>query len=209
MKGEGYLPQDCIQRAFVEGAQWWQFHHNGSTMFGSERLEAEAEAVKRYGEPEGMKMIEIEQSKTADTRSCDFANTTKATLMESSLQHIFDVQKGLEFFRENISEAASVHDHDKISDIDGFYADFVTGFNQTTWWDNHRKVNRHHLLNDDGVPADVNLIDVLDMIADCVMAGMGRTGSVYPLNIKPEVLMAAFQNTVELLKAQVVVKDSQ
>jgi hypothetical protein len=37
------------------------------------------------------------------------------------------------------------------------------------------------------------------------MAGMGRTGTVYPLNISPEVLMAAFQNTVELLKSQVVV----
>ncbi|HUD75085.1 MAG TPA: hypothetical protein VMQ76_08430 [Terracidiphilus sp.] len=52
---------------------------------------------------------------------------------------------------------------------------------------------------------DVNLIDVLDMICDCVMAGMARSGSVYPLNIKPEVLMTAFQNTVELLKANVTV----
>lgn len=47
---DGTWPQECPQRAFVEGAQWWQFHHNGSTMFGSERDEAETEAVKRYGE---------------------------------------------------------------------------------------------------------------------------------------------------------------
>lgn len=67
-------------------------------------------------------------------------------------------------------------------------------------------MNRHHLLAEDGVPVDVNLIDVLDMITDCVMAGMGRTGEVYPLNIKPKVLMDAFQNTVELLKSQVVVE---
>ena len=45
------------------------------------------------------------------------------------------------------------------------------------------------------------------MIVDCVMAGMGRTGSVYPLDIKSEVLMKAFQNTVELLKAHVVILD--
>ena len=76
---------------------------------------------------------------------------------------------------------------DKIAGIDGFHRDFLTGFKQTTWWDNHRKINRHHLLQDDGVPADVNLVDVLDMIVDCVMAGMARTGSVYPLDIKPEV----------------------
>lgn len=49
---DGFWKEDCIQRAFVEGAKWWQFHHNGSTMFGSERDDAEVEAVKRYGEPE-------------------------------------------------------------------------------------------------------------------------------------------------------------
>jgi hypothetical protein len=152
-------------------------------------------------------MIEIEKSKTADTRSCDFANTAKATLMASSVQHIMDVRKGLKFFQEQLVEAGERHDFDKLSDIDGFHRDFITGFAKTDWWDNHRKVNRHHLLADDGVPADVNLIDVLDMIVDCVMAGMGRTGSVYPLNIKPEVLMAAFNNTVEMMKSQVVVKE--
>ena len=92
---------------------------------------------------------------------------------------------------------------DKIDDIDGFHRDFITGFKQTEWWDKHRKENRHHLMEADGVPEDVNLIDVLDMIADCVMAGMARSGSVYPLNIPNDVLVKAFQNTVELLKAHV------
>ena len=149
--------------------------------------------------------ITIHPSKTADTRSCDFANVTKETLLESSKQHIQDVGAAMGFFGILLCEQAERHDLDKLSDIDGFHRDFVTGFKQTGWWDNHRKVNRHHLLQTDGVPSDVNLIDVLDMIADCVMAGMARTGDVYPLDIKPEVLMAAFQNTVTLLKSKVVV----
>ena len=49
--------------------------------------------------------------------------------------------------------------------------------------------------------------DVLDFIADCVMAGMARSGSVYELKLPTELLERAFQNTVELLKAQVVVVD--
>jgi hypothetical protein len=151
-------------------------------------------------------VIEISKSPTADTRTCDFANTSKETLLASSHQHINDVRHGLEFFAAKIMDAMYVHDHDKISDIDGFHRDFVTGFAQTTWWDNHRKVNRHHLLQADGIPADVNLIDVLDMIADCVMAGMARSGSVYALNIDAEVLRRAFDNTVELLKGNVQVK---
>ncbi|AJE02706.1 hypothetical protein [Geobacter pickeringii] len=150
-------------------------------------------------------MIEIKKSATADTRTCDWSKVTKEQLLESSRQHIGDVEKGIGFLVGKMCESAALHDHDKISDIDGFHRDFQTGFKQTEWWDKHRTINRHHLLQADGVPADVNLIDVLDMIVDCVMAGMGRSGSVYPLDVSPEVLMHAFQNTVELLKSQVQV----
>ena len=152
--------------------------------------------------------IQIRKSPTADTRTCDFANTTKETLLASSHQHIQDVGVAMAHFAIMLCNHAEVHDHDKISDIDGFHRDFLTGFKEHSWWDNHRKVNRHHLLQADGVPQDVNLIDVLDMVADCVMAGMARSGSVYALDIKPEVLMAAFQNTVELLKNNVEVVES-
>lgn len=151
--------------------------------------------------------ITIRKSETADTRTCDFANTSKETLLASSRQHIQDVGAAMGFFGILLCEQAENHDLDKISDIDGFHRDFVTGFKQTTWWDNHRKVNRHHLMQEDGIPSDVNLIDVLDMIADCVMAGMARSGSVYPLELPTEVLIRAFKNTVELLKSKIVVAE--
>lgn len=150
-------------------------------------------------------MITIEKSSTADTRTCDFTKVTKQQLLESSVQHINDVRQALNYFKQKLEEASDNHDPDKIDDISGFHRDFVTGFKQTTWWDAHRKLNRHHLTQDDGIPEDVNLIDVLDFIADCVMAGMGRSGSVYPLKLKSELLERAFQNTVGMLKSQVVV----
>ena len=153
-------------------------------------------------------MIEIKQSQTADTRTCDFTNTTKETLLASSLQHIGDVVKALAFFSSKITEAAGQHDYDKLTAIDWFHADFVTGFKETGWWDNHRKIHRHHLSQSDGVPDDVNLLDLLEYISDCVMAGMARSGSVYDLTIPTEVLERAFLNTVELLKNEVrVAKD--
>lgn len=150
-------------------------------------------------------MIRIHPSATADTRTCDFANVSKDTLLESSKQHIQDVRRGLNFFATLLQAAGEFHDTDKVTDIDGFHRDFVTGFKQTEWWDRHRRLNRHHLNMADGVPDDVNLIDVLDYIADCVMAGMARSGAVTPLEIRPEVLEQAFDNTVALLKQQVVV----
>jgi hypothetical protein len=151
-------------------------------------------------------MIKIQPSQTADTRTCDYATVTKETLYASSQQHIGDVSMALGFFADQLDRAAENHDTDKLTDIDGFHADFVTGFKQTGWWDRHRKLNRHHLTQDDGIPSDVNLIDVLDYIADCVMAGMARSGSVYELKLPPELLERAFQNTVELLKREVVVE---
>lgn len=151
-------------------------------------------------------MIVVHPSPTADTRTCDYTKVSKTQLLESSVQHITDVRAALQFFTLKIAEAAGNHDPDKVSDIDGFHADFVTGFKEHSWWDRHRKLNRHHLTMDDGVPADVNLIDVLDFIADCVMSGMARSGSVYALVLAPALLERAFQNTVELLKGQVQVQ---
>jgi hypothetical protein len=150
-------------------------------------------------------MITIQKSPTADTRTCDFAHVTKETLLASSKQHIRDVAEAHQFFSRKIAEALLDHDRDKLTDIASFHADFVTGFKQTDWWDRHRRLNRHHLTQDDGIPGDVSLIDVLDFIADCVMAGMARSGSVYPLALTPELLERAFQNTVTMLKNQVVV----
>lgn len=152
-------------------------------------------------------MIHIKKSPTADTRTCDWSKVTKEELLNSSRQHKDDVSQGLGFFGGRLLVAAEHHDHDKISNIDGFHRDFQTGFKQTEWWDEHRKINRHHLLQDDGVPDDVNLVDVLDMIVDCVMAGMARSGSVYPLEISDKILRDAFNNTIELLKSQVKVTE--
>ena len=151
--------------------------------------------------------ISIHKSQTADTHTCDFANVTKETLLASSRQHIGDVASGLALFATMLMDSAARHDTDKLTDIDGFHADFMTGFRKTGWWERHRKLNRHHLTHEDGIPSDVNLIDVLDFISDCVMAGMARSGSVYPLGLPEGLLERAFQNTVAILKSQVVVED--
>lgn len=154
-------------------------------------------------------MIVIHPSPTADTRTCDVTTVTKERLEASSRQHIMDVRQALVHFQFLIAEASGKHDPDKITDIDGFYADFVTGFTEHAWWDRHLKLNRHHLNDVGGVPEDVNLIDVLDYIADCVMSGMARSGTVYPVTLPPEILTRALQNTVELLKKEVVVSEGR
>jgi hypothetical protein len=150
-------------------------------------------------------MIEISKSPTADTRTCDVTTVTRQQLLESSRQHIADVAKAMAFLSSKLFEAAAEHDYDKLTDIDWFYSDFQTKFAQTGWWDNHRKIHRHHLGQADGVPGNVNLLDILEYIADCVMAGMARSGDVYALEMSDELLRRAFENTIALLKEQVKV----
>lgn len=151
-------------------------------------------------------IITIRPSATADTRTCDFANVSRETLLESSRQHIGDIQAALWWFIQRIGEASTQHDSDKISEIDWFHRDFVTGFKETGWWDNHRRITRHHLARADGVREDVNLVDVIEYITDCVMAGMARSGQVTPLVMSDELLRKAFDNTVTLLQSHVVVE---
>lgn len=150
--------------------------------------------------------ITIQKSETADTRTCDKSTVTESVLLASSLQHISDVGKGIAFFAGKLTEAASIHDYDKLSKIGWFHADFTTDILKPGGWlENHYKIHRHHLDKDGGVPEDVNLIDVLEHIADCVMAGMGRAGDVWPIKLTDELLQRAVANTAALLKSNVVV----
>lgn len=152
-------------------------------------------------------MIKIRKSETADSRSCDWSKVSKEQLLKSSRQHIGDVQKGLALWANMLYEVGRIHDADKLSEIDAFHEDFKTGFKKKDWWNNHKAINRHHLLEDVGVPEDVDLIDVLEYITDCVMAGMARSGSVYKIDLPNNLLQRAFQNTVSLLEESVEVVD--
>ena len=151
--------------------------------------------------------IRIIKSPTADSRTCDVAQVTEDQLKQSSLDHIRDVGKAIAFFNAELTQRAAEHDYDKLTEIAWFYECFRTKFYDTSWWDNHRKIHRHHLGQVDGVPSDVNLIDVLEMVADCVMAGMARSGEVYDIELDNELLQRALTNTVELLKSQIVVAE--
>lgn len=153
--------------------------------------------------------IIIKKSQNADTRTCDFTKVEKDTLLSSSFQHIGDVQKGMAFLVERLTEAGNRHDWTKITPegISAFHKDFVTGFKTQDWYTMHKATERHHISVPEGVRDDINLIDVMEHIVDCVMAGMGRSGSVYINKIDDAVLQRAFMNTVELLKANVTVQE--
>ena len=151
--------------------------------------------------------IIIRRETKADTRTCDTKNVSLKDLVEATLQHIQDVGNCMQFFAESLINNTKNHDNTKMSGIEQFYADFKTKFEQHSWYDMHKVKERHHLDKPEGVRADVNLLDVLEHVADCVAAGYARGGEVYDLELPNEVLQKAFKNTVELLKNKVELVD--
>lgn len=155
-------------------------------------------------------MLEIRRSRSADTRSADH-EVTKEELLYNSEQHIGDVRQAMRYFAERLLATAEKHDWTKIDGIDQFHKDFQQvqqhggNFKELPWYRRHVAEERHHLT--DRVPDDVNLFDVLERIADITMAGMARNGSVFPDSLPPDVLLKAYQNTIELLKREIVVID--
>ena len=155
-------------------------------------------------------MLEIRRSRSADTRSADH-EVTKEELLYNSEQHIGDVRQAMRYFAERLLATAEKHDWTKIDGIDQFHQDFQQvqqhggNFKELPWHRRHVAEERHHLT--DRVPDDVNLFDVLERVADITMAGMARNGSVFPDSLPPDVLLKAYQNTIELLKREIVVID--
>lgn len=156
--------------------------------------------------------VSIRRSQNCDTRSAD-RKVSKEDLLKNSKQHIEDVARALEWMAAKLRAAAARHDYTKIENIEQFHHDFkytqdgnVADFKQMTWFKDYHLKERHHL--NDRCPEDVDMFDVLERIADIVMAGMARTGKVFDDTIKPGILIMAYKNTIEKLKASTrVVED--
>lgn len=154
-----------------------------------------------------MKTITIRRSPVADSRTCDFSTVTKDQLLHASIGHIEDVRELMRLVADRVVGASCAHDQDKIHDIDGFHRDFVTNFEDREWLDCHYATSRHHLQDAEGVPSDVDLIDVIECVADCVAAGLARSGELRPMAIPAEVLLRAVENTARRLAEHVRLVD--
>ena len=154
-------------------------------------------------------MIELKSSRNADSRTADH-KVSEIELLKNSQQHIADVTLAMAWMADMLIKASYNHDWTKITYIEDFYHDFVQSqdgfqgdFKEQHWFKDLHLQERHHLT--DSCPDDVNLFDVLERIADGVTAGMARSGEVYEDNLSPDILVKAYQNTMKLLKDEIIV----
>lgn len=155
-------------------------------------------------------MIKILKNPNGDTRTAP-KDVTFEQFQEANDMHIDDVKCVMYELSKMIDQAGEHHDCTKKSQERMFYNNFLSTMNNGTdfvndeWYQLHIRAERHHLLSH--CPDDVNLIDVLEMISDCVCAGMARSGEVRDLEIDGEILNKAVQNTAKLIKDMIVVDE--
>lgn len=114
--------------------------------------------------------ITTETTTGADTRSAKEVVSKEVLLRESRL-HRSHVRKAMAAMAAELIDREERHDHTKIDGIDGFHGAFTRTmrkeieFKDHDWWRLHLTEKRHinYRLHD-----DADLLDLLEMIADCV-----------------------------------------
>lgn len=160
-----------------------------------------------------MNVMEIKRNTNGDTRVADHMPTF-TEFDSSNFEHRDSVRTMMNICANEINERGSNHDWTKTKEpyrslfYQNFYGAFsgYCDFENGEWHKTHCKLERHHLLS--CCPSDVNLFDVIEMVCDCVCAGMARTGSVKELEINSEILDKAVKNTTVLLANNVKIIDN-
>lgn len=153
--------------------------------------------------------IEIHKNPNGDTRTAP-KGITFEQFKEANNSHIADVGNVMFKLSDMLKDNGCKHDWTKKSEEKMFYGDFIEtmaggiDFVSGEWYQLHVNTERHHLLS--RCPEDVNLLDVIEMIVDCVCTGKTRSGAVRDLEISTDILEKALKNTVKLVDNMTIVK---
>ena len=156
-------------------------------------------------------MIKIKKHTEGDSRVAKKLPTF-SEFNDANEDHISDVHKLILEFCRILKQTSDPHDWTKVSEPyrSMFYRDLCAtlegriNFMDGEWAKQHYYINeRHHLK--EYCPDDVNMFDVIEMICDCVAAGMARSGDVCDIDIPAEILTKAVKNTVNILKDEIEV----
>ena len=157
-------------------------------------------------------MVKIRKNTNGDSRVADHIPTINEFDIANDA-HRSDVRNLVNAFCEYLKTNSNPHDWTKVREPyrSMFYRDMcatlegrLPNFMEGEWARQHYYKNeRHHLAT--YAPEDVNMFDVIEMICDCVAAGMARSGEVHEVEIPDGALQRAVKNTVEILKGEVEV----
>ena len=100
----------------------------------------------------------------------------KTLIHEDMRQHRKDVYNVINEIAWNLYQVGLMHDWTKNSFFDEYYTDIIdrqteTDFTNRDWYKIHTYYERHHI--NARKPNNVTLIDIIEMIVDCIVTGKG------------------------------------
>lgn len=188
-----------------------EFGVNCRKIFANEYWDDRAVKVTEYG-PELMpvRAVMVERNPNGDTRTAN-ADVTYEEFQKANRSHIKDVRNVMHELSKKLNIKGQYHDWTKLSGEMQFYKDFKdtlsngSDFTKKTWYKMHVHAEKHHPLS--LCHENVDLFDIIEMIADCVCAGKARTGDVTRLALPNYILQEATMNTWEFVERMVVVDE--
>lgn len=156
-------------------------------------------------------IVEIDKSPNADSRTADKGKVSFEDFSKATDMHREDVKNVIYELARRLREIGDKHDWTKKEQEDEYYDSYVTAkkngtdFHESDWYKNHVKEERHHIKYH--VAADINLLDILEVICDHCCDELVEKGKVGKMDIDEDVLMKAFNNTVELVKSFIRLDD--
>lgn len=146
--------------------------------------------------------IKIRKNPNGDSRTAK-KDVTFKEFQEANDMHKSDIRAVMFLLSEIILDMGLKHDWTKKSEEKLFYDNFLSTMNEGTdfvrgeWYQYHINNEKHHPLCK--CHDDINLLDIIEMITDCVCAGKARSGVVREIEISDEILKIALNNTVKLI----------
>ena len=149
-----------------------------------------------------MEKIKLKHDGHGDSRHAP-KDTTFEQFHEANISHILDVRAVMLWLARQLAQQGVAHDWTKLKYEEEFWKDFQDSllnnadFVNAWWYQMHIDKEKHHPTSK--CHDDINLLDIIEMIVDCVCAGKARAGEVRPMEINDEILKKAFENTVKLI----------
>lgn len=182
------------------------FGDNCRKIFANEYWDDRAIKATKDGLEGSYHTVLINPNPDGDTRTAD-ENVTFEQFQKANDMHIDDVRKTMDQISIMVQNAGARHDWTKKEFEREFYRDFKDtmegggDFTKKEWYLKHIRFEDHHPLS--YCSANLDLVDILEMVADCVCAGKARSGKVMRLVIPNYILQRAMANTWDLVESMV------
>lgn len=156
-----------------------------------------------------MKKIKIKHNPNGDSRTVT-APAAFSDFHKADTDHIKDVNAVIKALANRLRVQGKIHDNTKLKYEDEFYENYLDDiinkkdFVSNTWYQKHVHTEKHHPLS--CCHDDINLLDIIETIVDCVCAGKARSGEIRSLEFDAEILNKAVNNTVKLIDEMIEVE---